>query len=342
MPFPIEQKLVIAVASSALFDLTESDRVFRERGLEEYRRFQRTNENDILAPGVAFPLVRRFLGLNMASESDQPVEVILLSRNDPDTGLRVLKSIAAHRLPISRAAFVKGKTPFRYLEAFNAALFLSSNEADVRSAVSRGAPAGQVLPTGYIDDSAESELRIAFDFDGILADDSAETIFKSSGLAAFQNAEAKAASVPMPAGPLARFFVEIAKVQQREIGRTEADPAYEPRIRLAIITARNAPAHERVVTTLRAWGIEIDEVFFLGGIDKARILKEFRPHMFFEDQLLNLNTSSRFFPCVHVPFGVANVNSDDEDVDDAMKEDARRTVQTAESITRSTTKGETS
>lgn len=327
MPFPIETKLVIAIASSALFDLTESDRIFREKGVEEYRRFQRDNENVTLAPGVAFPLVRRLLSLNTEDPSDQPIEVVLLSRNDPDTGLRVLKSITAHGLPISRAAFVKGRTPFRYLDAFNAALFLSSNEEDVRMAVARGAPAGQVLPTEYVDDSAERELRIAFDFDGILADDSAEAIFKSSGLAAFQSAEAEAAAVPMPAGPLARFFVEIAKVQQREIARKEADVSYEPKIRLAIITARNAPAHERVVTTLRAWGIEIDEVFFLGGIDKARILKEFRPHIFFEDQLLNLDTSRRLFPCVHVPFGVANTATVESDVEDALRENAFRSSQ---------------
>lgn len=324
MPFPIEDKLVIAVASSALFDLTESDRIFHERGVEEYRRFQRQNESVTLSPGVAFPLVRRLLGLNTNDPADQPIEIVLLSRNDPDTGLRVLKSIASHGLSISRAAFVKGRTPFRYLSAFNAALFLSSNEEDVKMAVARGAPAGQVLPTEFEDDSSERELRIAFDFDGILADDSAEAIFKSSGLAAFQSAEAQAAAVPMPAGPLARFFIEIARVQQRELARKEADQSYEPRIRLAIITARNAPAHERVVTTLRAWGIEIDEVFFLGGIDKARVLKEFRPHMFFEDQLLNLNTSRRLFPCVHVPFGVANAAPADAEVEDAIQENVRR------------------
>lgn len=315
---------MIAIASSALFDLTESDRIFQERGVEQYRAFQRANEGVTLAPGVAFPLVRRLLGLNTPDPEDQPIEVVLLSRNDPDTGLRVLRSIAAHGLPITRAAFVKGRTPFRYLHAFNAALFLSSNEEDVRMAVARGAPAGQVLPTEFEDDSLETELRIAFDFDGILADDSAEAIFKSSGLAAFQSSEAQAAAVPMPAGPLARFFIEIAKVQQREIARKEANKSYEPKIRLAIITARNAPAHERVVTTLRAWGIEIDEVFFLGGIDKARVLLEFRPHMFFEDQLPNLDTSRRLFPCVHVPFGVANAAAVEAEVEDAIQENARR------------------
>lgn len=325
VPYPIEQKFVVAVASSALFDLTESDAVFRTEGVEAYRKYQREKESETLKPGVAFPLVKRLLGLNGTTPDDQPVEVVLLSRNDPDTGLRVFRSIAAHGLPISRAAFVQGRTPFRYLDAFNAALFLSANPEDVRMAVARGAPAGQVLPTDFVDDSGERELRVAFDFDGILADDSAEAVFKSSGLVAFQAAEAQAAAVPLPAGPLARFLREIAKLQQRELLLAKSDPAYEPRLRLAIVTARNAPAHERVVTTLRAWGIEIDEVFFLGGIDKSRIIREFRPHIFFEDQLGNLTSSSRLFPCVHVPFGVANAPSPAEVVDEAIKENNRRT-----------------
>ena len=324
MPYPIDEKLVIAIASSALFDLSESDRVFREKGEEEYRRYQREHENDTLAPGVAFPLVRRLLSLNGSDQADQPVEVILLSRNDPDTGLRVLKSIKSYELPITRAAFVKGRTPFRYLEAFNAALFLSANEDDVRMAVIRGAPAGQVLPTEFVDDRTESELRIAFDFDGIIADDSAEVVFKSSGLEAFYAAEAEAAAVPMPAGPLSRFFREVAKLQKRELARKTADPGYEPRIRLAIITARNAPAHERVVTTLREWGIEIDEVFFLGGVEKARILREFRPHIFFEDQLSHLESASKDFPCVHVPFGVTNAPAATDAMADAIDENQRR------------------
>lgn len=324
MPYPIDQKLVIAVASSALFDLTESHKVFLERGEDEYRRYQRDHERDHLRPGVAFPLVQRLLALNSDDAADQPVEVILLSRNDPDTGLRVLKSIEYHKLPISRAAFVKGRSPFRYLEAFNASLFLSANEEDVRMAVARGAPAGQVLPTDFIDDSAETELRIAFDFDGIIADDSAESVFKSSGLEAFHASEAEAATVPMPGGPLAKFFREVAKLQHRELERKVADSSYEPRLRLAIITARNAPAHERVVTTLRDWGIEIDEVFFLGGVAKSRILKEFRPHIFFEDQLSHLEEEARHFPCVHVPFGVANTPAASDVLPEALVEDARR------------------
>jgi 5'-nucleotidase len=326
VPFPIEDKLVIAVASSALFDLSESHRVYRERGVEEYRRYQRENENITLAPGVAFPLIRRLLRLNGAEDTDKPVEVVLLSRNDPDTGLRVFKSIQHHKLDITRAAFVSGRSPFRYLDLFNAALFLSANERDVREAVMRGAPAGHVLPTEFVDDVGESELRIAFDFDGIVADDSAEAIFQSSGLGAFHDAEASAAAVPMPAGPLSRFFREVAKLQQRERERKEAFRSYEPRLRIAIVTARNAPAHERVVTTLRDWGIEVDEVFFLGGIEKARILKEFRPHIFFDDQLGHVEGTSKLVPSAHVPFGVSNAapGASPALIDEARREATKR------------------
>ena len=272
MPYPIDEKLVIAVASSALFDLSESDRVYRESGLEAYRAYQRQHENDILASGVAFPLIKRLLSLHRPDETDHPVDVILLFRNDPDTGLRVFKSIEHHGLNITRAAFVNGRNPFRYLNAFNACLFLSANPYDVRSAIMSGAPAGRVFPTEFVDDASESELRIAFDFDGVIADDSAEAIFNADGLAGFLKAEREKAAVPLPVGPLHRFFSEVAKLQQREITRKATDPKYQPRIRIAIVTARNAPAHERIVTSLRNWGIQVDEVFFLGGINKTRVL----------------------------------------------------------------------
>jgi 5'-nucleotidase len=305
MVYRIEEKLVIAVASSALFDLSESDGVFRERGLEDYRRYQRENENVPLQPGVAFPLIRRILALNRGGD-DSPVEVILLSRNDPDTGLRVFKSIQHHGLPITRAAFVNGGNPFRYMNAFNASLFLSANEMDVRNAVERGLPAGRVFPTSFADREEDVELRIAFDFDGVVADDSAEAVFKSDGLAAFQEAERRKAAQPMNPGPLAKFFREVARLQRVERERKARDASYSPRLRTALVTARNAPAHERVVVTLRDWGIEVDEVFFLGGIDKPRVLKEFQPHIFFDDQLSHIEGVAGVAPCAHVPFGVAN------------------------------------
>jgi 5'-nucleotidase len=305
VPYSIENKLVIAVASSALFDLRESDTVFREQKMEAYRSHQREHENEVLAPGVAFPLIRRILALN-GNSVDHPIEVVLLSRNDPDTGLRLFKSIEKHQLDITRAAFTGGSDPFRYLDAFNACLFLSANPVDITDALEKGVPAGLVFPTGIIDDDPENELRIAFDFDGVLADDSAEIVFRQRSLAGFLESELQNASLPMPFGPLHRFFVEIAKIQERDRSRCEEDASKRGKIRIAIVTARNAPAHERVVTTLRSWGMQVDEAFFLGGMKKTEVLKAFKPHLFFDDQLAHVTGAAGHVPCAHVPFGIAN------------------------------------
>jgi 5'-nucleotidase len=224
---------------------------------------------------------------------------------------------------MSRAAFTNGGNPFRYITAFNASLFLSANPNDVRRAVERGLPAGRVFPTDFADREDDLELRIAFDFDGVVADDAAETVFKEEGLEAFQEAEVEHAAEPMEAGPLAKFFKEISRLQEFERKRRERDPKYAPRLRTAIITARNAPAHKRVVTTLRVWGIEVDEVFFLGGIEKRRILEEFQPHIFFDDQLQHIEGVAGATPCVHVPFGIANQPSP-EVIKEAFEEHQRR------------------
>ncbi|MNW27843.1 5'-nucleotidase [compost metagenome] len=304
MPFDITNKFVIAVASSALFDLTESDRVFQEEGEAAYRKYQREHEHEILAHGVAYPLIKRLLSINTAE--DQLVEVILLSRNDPDTGLRVFKSIEHYGLSISRAVFVAGSNPFKYMAAFNATLFLSGNPDDVKEAVEHGYPAGCMYPSDYIDDEHDNEIRIAFDFDGIIADDSAESIFQQGALDQFHSHEKELASLPLPAGPLSRFFTEISKLQQKEILKNQNDPDYKPRIRIAIATARNAPAHERMISTLRKLDIRIDEAFFLGGVEKIRVLNVFKPHIFFDDQVGHIEGVARIFPSVHVPFGAVN------------------------------------
>jgi 5'-nucleotidase len=306
MPFPIEDKLVVAVASSALFDLADSHVVYVRQGVQAYRAHQRDNEQKNLPPGVAFPFIRRLLSLNRPG--DEPVEVILLSRNDPDTGLRVMNSIQAYNLPISRAAFVSGRDPFRYVRAFNASLFLSADEDNVQEAMLKGLPAGRVLSAvTYADDPEDGELRIAFDFDCVLADDEAELVFQLGDLEQFQQHEVAKALEPHNPGPLKRLLEEIGRVQQREIARAELDKAYKPVIRTAIITSRNAPAHTRMVTTLRAWGIRVDETFFLGGMDKRRILAEFKPHLFFDDQMTHAGPASGIVPSVHVPFGPTNL-----------------------------------
>jgi 5'-nucleotidase len=305
MPYSVDDKLVVAVASSALFDLGEADGIFVKQGTERYREFQRAHEKEVLNPGVAFALIKRLLALNGPTDSERVVEVILLSRNDPDTGLRVFKSIEHHGLDITRAAFVSGRNPIRYLAAFNAALFLSANPKDVREAIMQGAPAGRVFPTQYVDDLSP-ELRIAFDFDGVIGDDSAETINTQQGLAAFLESEKKQSAVPFPKGPIHKFFSEVSRLQKRELLRKVQEDSYEPRIRIAIVTARNAPAHERIVTSLREWGIQVDEVFFLGGMPKTKILEEFKPHIYLDDQIGHIESAASVTPSAHVPFGIAN------------------------------------
>jgi len=306
MPYSLDNKLVVAVASSALFDLSESDRVYREQGTEQYRQFQRAHEKDVLNPGVAFPLIKRLLALNGSSESERVVEVILLSRNDPDTGLRVFNSIQHHGLDITRAVFVSGRNPIQYLIPFNTALFLSANPKDVKDAIMQGAPAGRVFPTQYVDDESQPELRIAFDFDGVIGDDSAEAVYNAQGLAEFLRSEKEQSNVTFPKGPMHKFFLEVSRLQKRELARKAESESYQPRIRIAIVTARNAPAHERVVMSLRDWGIQVDEVFFLGGIEKSKILEVFKPHIFFDDQVAHIESAAPVTPSAHVPFGIAN------------------------------------
>jgi 5'-nucleotidase len=305
MSYPIDEKLVIATASSALFDLSESDRIFREEGLEAYRKYQRKHEEDVLEPGVAFPLIDRLLDLQLGEDGEHPVEVVLLSRNDPDTGLRVFHSIQAHDLRIQRAAFTSGENPFRYMDAFNACLFLSADEDSVYQAIERGLPAGLVHPTQFEDDD-HNELRIAFDFDGVIVDDSAEAVHQEEGLNAFHESERANAEEALSEGPLQPFFQKLAMLQEAEIKRSGPESGYEPRLRIGIVTARGAPAHERVVTTLREMGIHVDESFFLGGVDKSRVLEEFRPHIFFDDQETHIEDTKEITPSVHVPYGIKN------------------------------------
>lgn len=304
MSYKIEDKLVIAVSSSALFDLSESDRIFREQGAEAYKSFQKESMDKVLDIGVAYPFIRRFLSFNKSFPEEQPVEVVLLSRNSTATGQRVFRSIEHYGLDISRAAFLTGESPFSYIPAFNASLLLTANEEDVIKAVEASYPAGLVLPSVVVDEPDDNELRVAFDFDGVLADDEAEKIFKSEGLESFKKHETKHQKREHNPGLLADLFRKLALLQQLENTKLQQDPTYKPILRTAIITARNAPAHDRVINTLNSWGVEADQTFFLGGMDKRRILNIFRPHIFFDDQISHL--SAKDLAMVHIPFGVAN------------------------------------
>ena len=296
---------MIGIASSALFDLAVSDTVFREEGEESYRRYQEAHLNESLAPGVAFPFIQRLLSLNNIASADDPlVEVIVMSRNDPDTGLRVMRSIAHHKLEITRAIFTQGRSPYLFMPVLNMSLFLSANEDDVRAAIAQGYPAGRALTSAYTDDNSD-ELRIAFDFDGVLADDESELIFQRHGLQDFQQHEVANVVTPHSPGPLRDFLANLNKIQKRE-ERCSEDGGYSRRVRVSIVTARSAPAHERAIASLKAWGVTVNDAFFLGGIDKGAIMPVLRPHIFFDDQKTHLLSTAQSVPSVHVPFGSSN------------------------------------
>lgn len=308
MPYPIENKLVIAVASSALFDLEESDRVFREKGEAAYRAYQEANLSVPFEKGVAFPFVKRLLSLNDAFPDEQPVEVVLLSKNSPETGERAFRSIQHYGLDMCRACFTTGQQNFQYLPAFNASLFLSANVNDVKAALQAGFAAGRVLPTAYVaDDDTDKQLRLAFDFDGVLASDESEKIYKLSGdIDQFYHHEVAHAGEALQLGPVGELLQKISAFQQLEKQRAAQDASYQCILKTSIVTARSAPAHERVVSSLKAWGVEVDDAFFLGGIEKARILNILKPHIFFDDQMTHFEGIENV-PAVHIPFGVANL-----------------------------------
>ncbi|OCG21969.1 MULTISPECIES: 5'-nucleotidase [unclassified Gilliamella] len=310
MAYDLTKRLVIGLASSALFDLEESDKIFREKGDKEYRKFQRDKENEPLKEGVAFPFIKRLLSLNVLSPSlnDPLVEVILLSRNDPDTGLRVMKSIEHHQLNMTRAVFLQGSSPLKYIPAFDIELFLSANSFDVIQAIKAGYPAGRVIENNITDDdSKDLELRIAFDFDGVIVDDESESIYQiTQNLDDFHDNERTKKNILHNPGPLNKFIRRLAEIQKLEHKKIEQDTNYKPILKTAIVTARSAPSHERAIYTLRDLGIEINEAFFLGGIEKNKVLEIMKPHVFFDDQESHLEKPSQILPSVHIPFGITN------------------------------------
>lgn len=306
MPYPIEKKLVIAISSSAVFDMTAADKVFHDEGEDSYRKHQLDHLHEPFNKGVAFPFIRRLLNLNAVFPEQSPVEVVVLSRNDPDTGRRFFESCKHYDLAISRGAFLCGKDPYPYIESFNASLFLSAKEEDVRGALELGMPAGLVLPTKAQDEPKTDELRIAFDFDGVLANDEAEQVFQTEGLELFHQAEVQKADTPLPAGPIQGLARKLAFWQRFEAKQQRADPSFKPLLRIAIVTARNAPAHSRFIKTLEGWGLSATETFFMGGIDKGCVLRVFRPHLFLDDQISHLEDIADEIPCVHIPFGKVN------------------------------------
>jgi len=300
MPQTLDDKLVVAISSRALFDLEESNRVFEEEGLERYIEYQIKHENEPLLPGVAFPLIRRLLALKDPITGKEAVEVILISRNDANTGLRVFNSIQHHKLNITRAAFTSSRSPYNYLPSFRADLFLSANPEDVSLALQHGNASATLLTGPEYQDDESPEIRIAFDGDAVLFSDEAEIVFKTQGLEDFTRHEVEKSDVPLMPGPFKGFLEALNRLQTIYQARGERP------IRTALVTARQAPSHKRAINTLRSWGVTVDEAFFLGGLDKGPILAKFRPHIFFDDQQSYCLAAAGKVPTGHVPSGIAN------------------------------------
>jgi 5'-nucleotidase len=296
MPVTLAGQLVVAISSRALFDFEEENRLFEAKDDRAYMQLQLQRVAEPAKPGVAFSLVNKLLAFNAVSPS---VEVVILSRNDPVSGMRVFRSAKHYGLPIQRGVFTRGESPWRYLKPLNAHLFLSTNEPDVRSALEAGVPAARVYPhSARASDAHPNEVRIAFDGDAVLFSDEAEQVFQSDGLAAFQAHERDRANLPLAAGPF-KPLLDALQLLQRQ-----ASPAM--RIRTALVTARSAPAHERAIRTLMEWNIEIDEAMFLGGLPKGAFLREFEPDFFFDDQTGHIENAAPHVPSGHVAAGVSN------------------------------------
>ncbi len=299
-----DNKLVIAISSRALFNLDESHEIYTQQGLKAYSQYQIDHEDQVLEPGDAFNVVQKLLKLNSHFDGGPRVEVILLSRNSADTGLRVFNSIEHYGLNITRAAFCGGESPYRYIQAFACHLFLSTSASDVRHALEQGIAAATIVSSNR-DASDSQELRFAFDGDAVLFSDEAERVYKSQGLTAFAESEKAAARRPLSGGPFKHFLSALHSLQSEFAG---ADCP----IRTALVTARSAPAHERVIRTLRAWNIRLDESLFLGGLEKGRFLKSYGADVFFDDQVQHCDSASEHVATGHVPHGIANQLKEDK------------------------------
>ncbi|HET7525006.1 MAG TPA: 5'-nucleotidase [Burkholderiaceae bacterium] len=321
MSTTLEGRLVVAISSRALFDFEEENRVFEAHDDRAYMQLQLQRLDQPARPGVAFSLVNKLLAFNASaanparardvdaaaplaapaqpSHGTQRVEVVILSRNDPVSGMRVFRSAQHYGLPIQRGVFTRGQSPWRYLRPLAAHLFLSANEADVRSALDAGVPAARVVPhSARASDLHPGEVRIAFDGDAVLFSDEAERVYQRDGLVAFQDHEVLHSSTPLAPGPFKPLLEALHRLQQ--------EPAHDMRVRTALVTARSAPAHERAIRTLMDWHIEVDEAMFLGGLPKGEFLREFEPDFFFDDQTRHVDSASAHVPAGHVAAGVIN------------------------------------
>lgn len=296
MALKLDNKLVIGISSRALFDLEEENKIFEEQGLKAYSDYQIQHENDPLLPGTAFPLIKALQQLN--KDGKYLTEIIIMSKNSADTSLRIFNSIEHYGLDISRAALVGGGPIFPYLDAFKTDLFLSANENDVQEAINANIASGIICSHNSLPinpDEKIEQIRIAFDGDAVIFSDESEKIYQEKGLQAFAEHEHNNAQKPLPEGPFAKLLKTLSYIQNEY-------PENQSPIKTALVTARNAPAHERVIRTLRAWNVRIDEAFFLGGIEKSEILKAFGANIFFDDQTVHTEPASKYVPSARVPY----------------------------------------
>lgn len=294
MPIDLNNSLVIGISSRALFDLTEENSIFESHGLKAYEDYQLAHEQDILNPGAGFPLVKAILRLNSLFDGNRKAEVVIMSRNSAETSLRIFNSIQHYGLDISRAALSGGVPLAAYLKAFCVSLFLSLDEKDVQAGVNAGIASAVLYERPEQPFEEIEQIRIAFDGDAVLFSDESERIYQEQGLDAFVNHEKENALKPLPEGPFAKLLRSLSQIQNEAKG--------PPPIRTALVTARGGPAHERVIRTLRAWNVDINEAFFMGGVPKHEILKAFRPHMFFDDQKGHCDYAAQVVPTGRVPY----------------------------------------
>lgn len=294
MAYTIDGKLKVAVSSRALFQLEKEDDIFTTKGKEAYEKYQIKHEKDILQPGAAFPVVKALLELG-----EDDVEVIVVSRNTADMSLRVFNSIQAHNLNICRGFFTGGESIINYLKSLDIDLFLTANDDSAKAAIDNGIPAATMIISAAKYMTESTELRVAFDGDAVLFGDESEAIFKAEGLEAFGKNESEKANIPMKEGPMAKFLRALAKIQTKQEKEGKNN---ETKIVTALVTARSAPAHARTIKTLRAWGIKVNQAFFLGGLDKTYVLKEFKPQIFFDDQHVHTDRASLVVPAGTVPY----------------------------------------
>ncbi|WP_201597270.1 5'-nucleotidase [Psychrobacter fulvigenes] len=315
MAVDFSNTLIVAISATALFDLSESEnyllQLLQQRpdsAIKEFRDYMAEREDDPLAIGAGYPLIQALLNLNKYCNEcpdkeldiEAPlVEVVIVSKSSPDTGIQVLNAIREYKLNISRSAFISGSLVAPYIADFEVDLFLTTNREDAQQVADANICACAILDATPVNtyELDTEQLRIAFDGDAVLFDDSGELLYKQEGLDAFHAREAQMHDLPIEKGPYAELLIKLSNLQERLPARLQHSP-----IQIALVTARNAPADLRAIKTLREWGVDVDMAFFLGGLEKTAVLKTFAPHIFFDDSIKHIDAARSFVPTALVPY----------------------------------------